>query len=38
MRREGLMAILIAKARAERRQGGELVLTENDLPPGFSSN
>jgi hypothetical protein len=31
-------AILMSKARQERRQNNQSVLTDDDLAPGFSSN
>ena len=36
--RDRLMSILISMSRQEMRQNGFQVLTDNELPPGFSSN
>ncbi len=36
--KDRLVALLISKVRQERRQNGQSVLTDNELPPGFSSN
>ena len=38
MPRNHLMAILIGKARDDMRRRGQPVLTDSELPPGFSSN
>src|SRR5687767_1227600 len=38
MPKERLLAIVMGKARLERRLNDLPVLTDNDLPPGFSSN
>jgi hypothetical protein len=38
MPKEGLLAIVMGKARLERRLSDLPVLADDDMPPGFSSN